>query len=66
MKQTITELMQIAARADSIDTAAATLSKNHPRLSKGAAKNVMLDVQDHVTGEIDETKLSLFLKQHGF
>ena len=42
------------------------LSKQTPRLSKQAAKQVMLDIKDHIEGTIDETQLSLYLQSHGF
>lgn len=66
MKTTIAQLTQIAQRSTSVEAAAQALSQETPRFSTRAAREVMLDVQDFVTGVIDETKLSLFLKQHGF
>lgn len=66
MDKVIAQLKSIANRSDSIDTAAAELSGKHPRLSKGAARNVMLDVQDFLDDKIDVTQLSLFLRQYGF
>lgn len=66
MDKVIAQLKAIATRSDSMDTAAAELSGKYPRLSKGAARNVMLDVQDFLDDKIDVTQLSLFLRQHGF
>lgn len=66
MKQTIQDLSKIFTESSNVEEAAAKLSKSQKRLSKGAAKNVMLDIKDFQDEIIDETQLSLFLRQHGF
>lgn len=66
MDKVITQLKSIVARSENIDAASQALSKEFPRFSKSAARNVMLDVQDFLQEKIDETQFCLFLKQHGF
>ncbi len=66
MKQTIQDLSKMFTESSNVEEAAKKLSKSQKRLSKGAAKNVMLDIKDFQEEIIDETQLSLFLRQHGF
>lgn len=66
MKQVIQDLKKIFEEEGDIDVAAQSLSEAQKRLSKQAARNVMLDIKDFVEGQIDETQLSLYLRQHGF
>lgn len=66
MKQVIQDLKKIFEEEGDIDVAAQSLSESQKRLSKQAARNVMLDIKDFVEGQIDETQLSLYLRQHGF
>lgn len=66
MKQTIQDLSKMFTESSNVEEAAVKLSKSQKRLSKGAAKNVMLDIKDYQDEIIDETQLSLFLRQYGF
>ncbi len=66
MKKTIAQLTTIAQNATDMENAAQTLSAQVKRLSKQAAKKVMLDVNDFLNGNVTEQQLSLYLVDHGF
>lgn len=65
MKQTISTLVQLFDSSDNIESASRKLAERHKKFSKKAALNVMQDIESFKKNEIDETKLSLFLKQAG-
>lgn len=67
MKKTIEMLTEIFGNANGdLVEASKVLSDQQPRFTEESARLVMMDIKDFEEEKISETKLSLFLVNHGF